>query len=107
MGGLELALVLQAARVQRQQLRLGDLSDHPGQLLLNQLMGGDGPVVELLADHGVLPRRLIAIHGGAEHAPADAVARLGEAAERAFQSFGARQHGTGRERGNRRRQGWR
>jgi hypothetical protein len=36
-------------------------------------------------------RRFVAIHGGADDAPADAVARLRKARQRTFQPLGARQ----------------
>ena len=90
-AGSSLLLVFQPARLHRQELRLGDFGDHPGQLFLHQLVGGNGPVVELLADDRILPRRFVAIHGRADHAPPDAVARLRQARERGLQPFGAGQ----------------
>jgi hypothetical protein len=38
---LELALVLEAPELERQELPLGDLRDHPDQLLLHELVAGD------------------------------------------------------------------
>ena len=70
----EFAAVLEASSLDGQELRLGDLGDHPGEFLLNELVGGDGPVVELLAQDGIGARGFVAIHGGADDAPADAEA---------------------------------
>ncbi len=81
-----LALVFEPADLDGQQLRLGDLGDHPGQLLLHELVRGDGPVIELLANQRVPPCSLVAVHGRAEGAPAYAVAGLGEAGQRGFQT---------------------
>jgi hypothetical protein len=75
------------------KLRFGDFGDHPGQFFLHQLVAGQRFVVELLAQHGVGARGFVAIHGRADHAPADAVAGLRETGERGFQSFRAGQHG--------------
>jgi hypothetical protein len=72
--------------VQREQLRLGDLARHPHQFFLDQLVAGDGLPVELLAGFGVLQCRVVAGHGRADRAPADAVARLVQAHERALQA---------------------
>ena len=44
-------------------------------------MAGDGLVAELLAQQGILQRRIVAGHGGAERAPTDAVASLIETHE--------------------------
>ena len=85
MGRVGLALVFQSPDLQGQQLRLGDLRDHVRELLLHQLVRSDGPPVELLAQDGISARRLVAIHGRADHAPADAVASLREAGERRAQ----------------------
>src|SRR5579859_6141223 len=54
-------------------------------------MRGDGLVGELFARFGVLQSRVVAGHGGADGSPADAVARLIEAAERAAESRDARE----------------
>ena len=51
-----------------------DLGLHVGQLLLDQLVGGERPA-ELLAVEHVLARAVPAVLGGAERAPGDAVAR--------------------------------
>ena len=81
--------VLQAAHLQRQKLRLGDLADHPGQLFLDKLMRCNWLVTELLAHLGILQRRVIAGHGRANRAPADAITRLVQAAQRRFQAVRA------------------
>src|ERR1039458_1754554 len=39
----ESAAVLEASSLDSEELRLGDLGDHPGESLLNELVGGDGP----------------------------------------------------------------
>ena len=83
--------VLQAADVEREQLGLGDFAGHPDQLFLDELVAGDGLVVELLADLGVLERGVVAGHGRADGAPTDAVAGLVEAHERALEAAGAGQ----------------
>src|SRR5215469_18842139 len=49
-------------------------------------MGGDGLVGELLACFGVFERGFVTGHGGSERAPADAVTRLIETAERAAEA---------------------
>jgi hypothetical protein len=48
--------------------------------------------VELLSDFGVLQRGRVAVHGRADGAPANAVAGLVEAHERALQALCAGQH---------------
>ncbi len=85
---LRLAFVLQTADLQRQQLRLGDLADHPHQLLLHELVRGDRLIAELLAELRVLQRAVVAGHGRANRAPGNAVARLVQAAQRRLQSAG-------------------
>ena len=75
-AGIHAPLVLQAAHLQREQLCLGDFGDHPHQFVLHQLMGSDGLVLELLALFRVLQRGVVARHGRADRAPADAVTRL-------------------------------
>ena len=93
---LELAGVLEPAELQGQQLALGDLGEHPDQLLLHQLVAGDRLAGELDALLGVLEGGLVAVHGRAEAAPGDAVARLVEAhqgvldADRLGQQVGGR-----------------
>ena len=59
-------------------------------------MAGDGLIVELLSRLRVLQGRVVAGHGRADRSPADAVARLVEAHERALQSAGAGQQVRGR-----------
>ena len=54
-------------------------------------MAGDGHAMELLARLGVLQCRVVAGHGSADGAPANAVARLVETHERALQTAGAGQ----------------
>ena len=83
-----LAFLLQPAHLQRQQLPLGDFRQHPHQLLLHQLMPGDGLARPLLALLGIIERGLVALHGRAQRAPTDAVARLRQAAERRPQPVG-------------------
>src|SRR5579859_152224 len=79
---VSLALVFQAADVQREQLPFYDFGDHPGEFFLDELVRGDGFVGELLARLGVLQRSVVAGHGRAECAPADAEARLIQATQR-------------------------
>ena len=62
-------LVFEAADLQHEQLRLGDLVDHPRQFFLNQLMRRDRLVVELLAEERLLQRAVVAGHGGADSSP--------------------------------------
>src|SRR5262249_15482457 len=72
------------------------------------LMRGDGLIGELLALLGVLQCGVVAGHGCADGSPADAVARLVEATERAFEAgdagekvlFGDFAIGEGKTRGN-------
>ena len=63
---------------------LCDFGDHPGEFVLYQLVRGDGLVRELFARLGILQRGVVAGHGRADGAPADAVAGLIQAAERPF-----------------------
>src|ERR1700676_5795175 len=86
MRSVGLAFVLQAPDVKREQLSFDDLGDHPSELFLDELVRGDRLVGELLARFGVLQSGVVAGHGRAESAPADAVARLVEAAERSAQA---------------------
>ena len=87
--GMHAAGVLQAADLQRQELRFGDFGDHPDQFFLHQLVRGDRLVVELLAFFGVTQRGVVAGHGRADAAPANAVAGLIQAGQRAAQTFHA------------------
>src|SRR4029450_10454764 len=82
--------VLEAAELETQELRLGDLVDHPDQLLLDELEGADG-LAELDALLRVLERPVVAAHGGADGAPAAAVARLRETGQRALEPLHAGQ----------------
>src|SRR6266403_812953 len=77
---IDFVLVFEAADLQREQLALADFGDHPGEFFLDELVRGDGLVSELLARFGVLQRGVVAGHSRAECAPADAIARLIEAA---------------------------
>lgn len=94
-GGLGFALVFEPACVDGEELGLGDFGDHPGEFFLYELVGGDGAVVELFAVDGVLAGGFVAVHGGSEDAPADAVAGLGETAQSGFESGGAGQEVVG------------
>ena len=78
--------VLEAAHVEREQLGLGDFADHPDQLFLDELMAGDGLIVKLFPGLGVLQSGVVAGHGRADRSPADAVARLVEAHQRALEA---------------------
>src|SRR5579884_3585542 len=46
-------------------------------------------IIELFARNDIAARGLITIHGGADHAPADAESRLRQTRERRLQSLGA------------------
>src|SRR5579871_3463900 len=81
--------VLETAHLQGQKLSFGDLADHPGQLFLDKLMRCNWLVTELLAHLGILQRRVIAGHGRANRAPADAITSLIQAAQRGFQAVRA------------------
>src|ERR1700675_3902461 len=86
MRSVGLAFVLQAPDVKREQLSFDDFGDHPSELFLDELVRGDRLVGELLARLGVLQSGVVAGHGRAEGAPADAVTRLVEATQRAAQT---------------------
>jgi hypothetical protein len=75
---------------QRRMQSERDLGLHVGELLLDQLIGGERPV-ELLAVEDVLPRAMPAEFRRAHRAPGDAVARHVEAAERTREAFDVRQ----------------
>ena len=64
----------------RQQLRLGDFRDHVGKLRLHELVSGDGLIVKLFAHFGIFQRLVVTGHGGTDGSPADAIARLSQAA---------------------------
>src|SRR5579862_6410973 len=89
--GRRLALVLEPAEAERRRQAERDLGLHVGELLLDQLVGGERPA-ELLAVERVLARALPAELGGAHRAPGDAVARVVEAAERAAEARDVGQH---------------
>ena len=84
-----IAFFLQPAQAQAGLQSEADLGQHVRQLLLDQLVGGQG-APELLAVEHVLARGAIAGFGGAEGAPGDAEAGRVEAGEGAFQSANAR-----------------
>src|SRR5215467_4700278 len=81
--------IFQSAELQAQELRLGDLGDHPDELLLHELERRDR-LAELDALLRVLERPIVAAHRGADGAPRDAVARLVETAQRAAQALHVR-----------------
>src|SRR3954451_506187 len=83
--GIRPAGILQLGHMVRQQLRLADLRDHPGQFLLHQLMGGYRFVIELLPCKRVAASRFKAIHRRSQNAPTDTESRLREAGESGFQ----------------------
>src|SRR5262245_5556801 len=80
----QLAGVLEAAELQAQELGLGDLGNHPDELLLHELERPDR-LAELDALLGVLQGPVVARHRRAHRAPGDPVAGLVETAERAAQ----------------------
>src|SRR5689334_2716608 len=82
-------LVLHLPELPREELALRDLGDHPGEPLLDELVRRDRPVLPLLATLRVLERRAVGRHRAAERAPRDAVARLGQAGERALEALDA------------------
>src|SRR5579884_613032 len=90
MREVRFALILQAPYVQRQKLSFGNLRDHPGQLALDQLVAGNRSVVKLLAQDGILARRLVASHRRADGPPTDPVPRLRQTGKRTLQARGAR-----------------
>ena len=80
------AFVLHAAQAQAALQAQRDLGLHVGQLLLDQLVGGQR-AAELLAVQRVLAGAVPAVFGGAERAPGDAVARAVQAGERTLQAL--------------------
>ena len=84
------AFVHQPSDAQRPLQAQRDLCHHIGKLQLEQLRLRQGPA-ELVAVQPVLPGGMPAEFCGPHHAPADAVARPVQAAERAFQTFDIRQ----------------
>ena len=78
---VQLAGVLEHAEPPGQQLRLLQLEHHVDELALGELEAGDRPPV-LHAGLGVLQRGVVAGAPGADRAPADAEARLGQAGQR-------------------------
>ena len=90
--GCMLAGILQAAQLQRQQLRGGDAAGHVGQLQLHRLVRRQR-TAEQHALGGVVEHFLQAGLRGADRAPGDAVARLGQAAQRTLQALHVGQAG--------------
>src|SRR5262249_12161882 len=80
----QLTRVLEPAELQAEELGLGDLRDHPDELLLHELERCDR-LAELNALLSVLERPVVARHRRAHGPPGDPVARLVETAERAAQ----------------------
>src|SRR2546426_8382397 len=85
----DLAGVLQPAQLQTEELRLGDLRDHPDELLLDELERRDR-LAELDPLLGVLERPVVTRHRRAHRAPGDALARLIETAQRAAEPLDVR-----------------
>ena len=77
--------VLHPAQLQTALQAERDLGLHVGQLLLDQLVGGQRPA-KLLAVQHILAGAVEAVLGSAQRAPSDAVARAVQAGERAFQA---------------------
>ena len=87
----DFALILEAADLEGEQLGFGDLSDHPGEFLLDELVAGDRLAAKLLSLLSVLQGGVVAGHGCTDRAPADAVARLAETHKRRLEAVGAGQ----------------
>src|SRR3984957_789468 len=88
---LHLARIFQPANLQHEQLRLGNFADHPGELVLYQLVRGDGLVAPLFAQQCILQRAVIACHRRAQRTPRNAVTRLVQAHQRRLQPATLRQ----------------
>jgi hypothetical protein len=84
--------LLQPAEVQREQLRAGQVGEHPGELALGQLEPAD-LLAELLPGPGVVGRRLEAGAGSAGDPPHDAEPGFGQAGQRPLQAGHAGQYG--------------
>ncbi len=78
MRGVEFARVFQASALQRKQLRFRDFGDHPGQLLLHELVACQRRLVELFAQHDVSAGGFLPIHRRSDDSPADPVPGLQE-----------------------------
>ena len=85
-------LVLHLRELPGEELTLGDLRDHPGEALLNELVRRDRPVAPLLARFRVVQGGLVGGHGAAEGAPGDPVAGLCQARQRPFQTLDSREN---------------
>ena len=83
-AGSSLPWIFQASALQRKELRLCDFRDHTGQFLLDELVACQRPVIKLLPHDDVGSRGFVAIHGGSDHTPANAVTRLREAGKRSL-----------------------
>jgi len=84
-------LILEASDLQAAHEAQGDLGEGVGHLLLDQLVGCQGPA-ELSPVEGVLPGGVQAELCGAQRAPRDAEAGVVQAAERALEPLDAGQH---------------
>ena len=73
----------------REELSFHDFGNHPGEFFLNELVRGDGLIGKLFASFGVLQGGVVAGHGCADGAPADAITSLIEAAERTAEASDA------------------
>ena len=85
------AVVLLFAEVVSEQLALRDLTQHPRQFVLHELVGCDG-VVELDARKSVGLGAVEARHGRAERTPGNTVASVVQAGERTAKAFDTWQH---------------
>src|SRR5262249_42368445 len=82
---MRLALVFQSSELEREELRLDQLSGHVGEFALRELKGSNW-LVELYTCLGVVDRRLVAGARSTVCAPCDTVTRLVQAGEWAAQS---------------------
>src|SRR6266567_4367976 len=89
--GQKAAVVLEPSEVQRQELALNDGGGNPNELLLDQLLFGDGDA-ELNARARVVDGRLVAGARRAERAEGDTEPRVIEATEGPEQAPGAAEH---------------
>ena len=84
--GLGPFLIFEPSDLQRQKLRFGDLGDHPGQLLLNQLMRGNRLIAKLFTQQRILQCSIVAGHRRAHGSPGNSITRLVQAHQRRAQS---------------------
>ena len=99
-SGVDAALVEQAADAKHGLQSEGYLGLHVGELLLDELVGGERPA-ELLAVEDVAARPLPAVLRRPHRSPGDAVAGAVEATERAREPFRVREEDWPREPGRR------